>query len=89
MTEVIQGDCLEVMRDFDDGEFDAVITDPPYGIDYQSAWRTERLRKEKIANDTKPFTEWISEAYRVVKDGGCVAVFCRWDVEQVFREPVS
>jgi len=27
---LIHGDCLEVMRGFADGEFDAVVTDPPY-----------------------------------------------------------
>ena len=29
---LILGDCLEVMREL--GRFDAVVTDPPYGIDY-------------------------------------------------------
>ena len=29
---LIQGDCLEVMKQFPDGAFDACITDPPYGI---------------------------------------------------------
>lgn len=27
-----QGDCLEVMEQFEDKELDAVVTDPPYGI---------------------------------------------------------
>ena len=31
--QVITGDCLEVMRGMDAGSVDAVITDPPYGID--------------------------------------------------------
>lgn len=30
--EIIQGDCLKVMRDFADKSFDLVLTDPPYGI---------------------------------------------------------
>ena len=30
-AEVIHGDCLEVMRQFPDGHFDALISDPPYG----------------------------------------------------------
>jgi site-specific DNA-methyltransferase (adenine-specific) len=32
MDEIIQGDCLEVMRTFPDKSFDLVLTDPPYGI---------------------------------------------------------
>jgi predicted RNA methylase len=30
---VVQGDCLELMKALPDGCVDAVITDPPYGID--------------------------------------------------------
>jgi len=32
-VRVVQGDCLEVLRTLPDGCVDAVITDPPYGID--------------------------------------------------------
>lgn len=29
---VVHGDCLDVLRELPDGAFDAVVTDPPYGI---------------------------------------------------------
>ena len=29
-TEIIQGDCLEVLRSFPDGTFDLIVTSPPY-----------------------------------------------------------
>jgi site-specific DNA-methyltransferase (adenine-specific) len=62
---------------------DAVITDPPYGIDFQSNMRDKRL--PKIANDKRPFIWFLHDAYRVTKDGGCCICFCRWDTEDVFR----
>jgi site-specific DNA-methyltransferase (adenine-specific) len=31
MNEIIQGDCLEVMKQIPDGSVDMVMTDPPYG----------------------------------------------------------
>ena len=34
-VELILGDCLEVMRDMPDKSVDAVITDPPYGINFK------------------------------------------------------
>jgi site-specific DNA-methyltransferase (adenine-specific) len=37
MINLIQGDCLEVMRDMADGSVDIVISDIPYGIDF-SEW---------------------------------------------------
>ena len=84
--ELHHGDCLEVMRGIPSESVDAVITDPPYGIDYQSAWRTDKKNwKPKIANDRKPFIWWLYDAFRITKDGGCLLCFCRWDVQEVFR----
>jgi len=31
-NQIINGDCFEVLKNFPDNYFDAVITDPPYGI---------------------------------------------------------
>ena len=33
-AEIIHGDCLDVLRSMPDGSVDAVIADPPYGINY-------------------------------------------------------
>jgi site-specific DNA-methyltransferase (adenine-specific) len=82
------GDCLEILPGIP--KADACVTDPPYGIDYQSAWRTDRTRwKPKIQNDKEPYTEWIDLAYQLTKEGGCLACFCRWDVEHIFREKIK
>ena len=37
-----EGDCLDVMRQVPDNSVDAVVTDPPYGISYQSARRDNK-----------------------------------------------
>ncbi len=39
MQEVIQGDCLEVMRDIPDGSIDMILCDLPYGTT-QNRWDT-------------------------------------------------
>ena len=33
--QIIQGDCIEVMKTFADKSFDLVLTDPPYGVNYE------------------------------------------------------
>lgn len=87
IAQVICGDCLEVMRGMEAGYFDAVVTDPPYGIDYQSAWRTDpEKRHPKIRNDGQPFVWWAYPAAGLVSaDGGRVLCFCRWDTAEAFR----
>jgi site-specific DNA-methyltransferase (adenine-specific) len=88
--ELHLGDCLEYMRSMADKSVDAVITDPPYGIDYQSARRTDKdLWKPKIDNDKEPFLGWIKDSFRIVKDTGFLICFCRWDVEQVFIDEMK
>lgn len=72
--KIYHGDCAEILPFI--GEFDLVITDPPYGMDYQSAWRTDRSQwKEKIHGD-KEFPLWI---FDLVKPKNAMFVWCRWD----------
>ena len=51
---VITGDSLNVLREMDAESVDMVITDPPYGIDYQSnrpRSKNPGNRFAKIANE--------------------------------------
>ena len=60
MSKIILGDCLEVMRGMADNSVDLVLTDPPYGIDYQSNRRVKWQQKDKIANDKRAFCWLVS-----------------------------
>ncbi len=85
-----EGDCLEVMKTLPSESVDAVITDPPYGIDYQSARRSDKSKwKPKIANDKQPFIWWLYDAYRLTKEGGILLCFCRWDVQEAFKMAIE
>ena len=84
---IYKGDCMELIPLLKDGGIDACITDPPYGISYQSAWRIDKKkRKPKILNDETPFTDWIKPLFAKMKDGGRVICFYRWDVQEAFLD---
>ena len=69
---VITGDSLTILRNMEPESVDMVITDPPYGIDYQSGRKEKDRRLAKISNDKAPFIWWIFDAARVLKSrGGC------------------
>ncbi len=91
MTEqrIIQGDCLEVMKTFPDKSFDLVLTDPPYGMDYQSSRRTDKY--EKIAGDVSLewLTPFLKEAYRVMKDNSHIYLFCNDFAISDFRKELG
>lgn len=71
---VITGDCMSVLRDMATESIDMVITDPPYGIDYQSHRKEKARRIARIANDKAPFIWWIYDAARILKRGGGYSV---------------
>ena len=87
-SKFILGDCMDPemgLPSYPDNFFDLAIVDPPYGIDYQSAWRSDNSRRhKKIANDKRPFTEWIEPLFHKMNQGGRVICFYRWDVAHEF-----
>lgn len=72
---IIQGDCIEVMRGFPAESVDFVLTDPPYGVNYQD--RSGRA----IANDGNQ-VNWMQPAfeqiYRVMKPNSLCICFYGW-----------
>jgi DNA modification methylase len=84
---LMKGDCLERMKEIESGSVDMILTDPPYGIDFQSQWKKDKTKwMPKIANDKKPFIEFIEEASRCLSITGCMIVFCRFDSWQAFAD---
>ena len=82
-----QGDCLELMKNIPNGSVDLVLTDPPYGIDFQSNFRKNKFNK--IENDTAVNAEFLDECKRVLKDTGAFYCFTRWDVYPSWIEQIS
>ena len=79
---VYNADCRDVLPHISDKSIDLVLTDPPYGIDYQSAWRTDKAtRFDVIAGDEKISPGWFTESFRITMVKGCLFCFARWDTE--------
>lgn len=80
---IIHADSLTVLRQMEPEGVDAVITDPPYGINYVSQTGA------KVKNDTAPFIWFLYDAFRVLKPGGSIICFTRWDVQQTFIDAMK
>ncbi len=65
MTELIHGDCIEVLRAMPDCSVDAVVTDPPYGLSFMG---------KKWDYDVPGVEVW-AECLRVLKPGGHLLAF--------------
>ena len=61
--ELLNGDCLELMKSIPDGSIDAIITDPPY-------WTTACKWDSVI-----PFEPMWKELKRIIKPNGAIVLF--------------
>lgn len=84
--EVICGDCLEVLRGLPADLYDMCLTDPPYGMNYQSSWRTDKHEKLALDDSIEWFAGFAKELYRVMKDDTHVYIFCNEYALSHFRD---
>ncbi|MDR7385228.1 DNA-methyltransferase [Promicromonospora iranensis] len=66
------GDCLDVLRELPDASVDAVVTDPPYALEFMGktwdGWSTPAAFQEWCGL-------WAAECLRVLKPGGHMLAF--------------
>jgi len=76
------GDCVEVMASLPAASVDAIVTDPPYGLEFMGKeW--DSFEEPEFPNDraarTAAFGEWCAtwavEAFRLLKPGGHLLAF--------------
>lgn len=85
---LLRGDCLDLMKTLGAESVDLVLTDPPYGMDYQSNRRTVTEKFNKIENDIN--LSWlpglIAELSRVLRNNSAIYMFCSWHNVDVFKK---
>jgi len=69
--KIINGDCVEVMEALPEGCVDLVVTSPPYNANIKYDVYDDGGSMEDYWQFTK---DWLSQAYRVLKDDGRIAV---------------
>ena len=88
-VEVRHQDALSLLRSLDADSVDLVLTDPPYGISYQSNFR-KAGKSAPIASDWNfQFESFLREVGRVLVPGGAAYIFTRWDVFPLWHKSVN
>jgi site-specific DNA-methyltransferase (adenine-specific) len=75
--KVINGDSVEVMKEMPESFVDLIVTSPKYnvGINYDSC--DDRMTMDDYWSWTK---EWLTEAFKILKDDGRVAINIPYEV---------
>ena len=92
LNHIYTGDCLEIMRDWPDKCVDLIVTDPPYGLNFNNGDLAHNREKvfggdtsksvaRPIANDggedaMRTFLAFLEQAARILKDGSCCCCCC-------------
>jgi site-specific DNA-methyltransferase (adenine-specific) len=87
-NEIYNMDCIEGMNNIPDCSIDLVITDPPFGIDFEAKKanynrvpsRVLEGYNEVLPVDYGEFTlRWMRQVQRVLKESGSMYVFSGWN----------
>lgn len=77
--KILNGDCIEVMKTIPEGSVDLLVTSPPYGVNIAYDVHNDDMTPEEYLNFTK---EWMTEAYRVLKDDGRIALNIPYEINR-------
>jgi len=78
-NKIINGNCIEVMKELPENTIDLIVTSPPYGvgIDYDTH------DDDMYFQDYKVFSkDWLIEAFRVLKEDGRIALNIPYEINR-------
>lgn len=79
LGKIINGDCREVMAEMDEGCIDLIVTSCPYGVGIEYDVHDDDMVWEEYA---KFSSEWLEQAYRVLKDDGRIALNVPYEINR-------
>lgn len=85
LDKIIQGDCVEVLKELPERSVDLIFADPPYNLQLQGElWRPNQTKVDAVDDDWDKFSsfqeydrfcqQWLAECRRVLKDDGAIWV---------------
>jgi len=89
LNEIVNMAWKEAITQVSDKSIDLVVTDPPYGMKFQSNYR--KVQHKSIQNDDNLdwLESWVIELKRVCKDEAHLYIFCSWHNIDLFKEKVG
>ena len=87
--ELTNEDCFNLLKRIKDKSIDLVLTDPPYGMSFQSGHRKEKYDQIKNDDNLDWLPLWVSEIKRVSKDDSHIYIWCSWHKIDVFKNEIE
>ncbi len=79
LNKITNGDCREVMREMPANSIDLMVTSPPYGVGIAYDSFDDDMNFETYKEFSR---EWLSEAFRVLKPDGRLALNIPYEINR-------
>lgn len=93
INKVIQGDCLEVMKQMPDNSVDLIVTDPPYNLDYTGRSKGKFSKFDNDNLEEADYSEFVGrisqEMARVCKETSAVYLFIDWRNYPIWSQKIA
>ena len=74
------GNCLEILPEFETESVSAVVTDPPYGMNYDSGWSGSSVHLDGTRLCLRMYRQVLPDIARIMRNDSHLYWFTRWDV---------
>ena len=90
MIEVVQQEAVTLLRSRPEASVQVIVADPPYGIAYHSNRRVGKNPHAPVTNDWNvQIAPFFNAAGRVLRDGGVLYLFTRYDVYPLWAASIA
>lgn len=90
LNDVVVSDAVALLKTTQADSIPLIVADPPYGIGYHSNYYKGKNPHAPVANDWNfQIGAFIYECERVLKDGGAMYLFSRWDVYPLWLPAIN
>jgi site-specific DNA-methyltransferase (adenine-specific) len=79
INKVTNGDCIKVMKEMPESFVDLIVTSPPYGVNINYDVHDDDMEINQYLEFTR---NWMSEAYKVLKDDGRIALNIPYEINR-------
>lgn len=89
LNTVIHSDWREAIKKVPDKSVDLLVTDPPYGMQFQSNHREVRHKRIQGDDSLEWLGGWAKEMHRVMKQEAHLYIFCSWHNVDSFKREIG
>ena len=84
-NKIINADCLDILKQLPDKCIDLVLTDPPYGMNYERHIKEKKFGKIENDDNLNFLDIWAKCLKEKIKDDAHLYIFCSWHNIDIFK----